>query len=231
MSNLELFSMPLCPFAHRVRLVLAEKEIDYRLTEIDLSNKPQAFLKVSAYGKVPALQHGVTHICESSIISEYLDETFPARQLLPRDPAGRAQARFWIDFANSRLFAATANLLYGPHRQNPSPALEQIATALRFIETEALAKRPEDGPYWLGPQLSLVDLTFYPWFEQLAALQHFRDIRVPSDLARLTQWQDAVARRDAVRAIANGPHFYIEQHGRIHPELAAQETRHDPTPV
>jgi glutathione S-transferase len=221
MSNLELFSMPLCPFAHRVRLVLAEKRIDYRLTEIDLSNKPQAFLKVSAYGKVPALQHDGMHICESAIINEYLDETFPQRPLLPRDPAGRAQARFWIDFANSRLFAVTASLLYGSHRQNRLPALEQIETALRFIETEALAKGTADGPYWLGPELSLVDLTFYPWFEQLAALQRFRDIRPPRDLPRLTQWRDAVARRDAVRSIAKGPHFYMEHYGRIHPELVA----------
>jgi glutathione S-transferase len=223
MSDLELFSMPLCPFAHRVRLVLAEKDIDYRLTEIDLSDKPQAFLKISPYGKVPALRHGGTHVCESAIINEYLDETFPERPLLPRDPAGRAQARFWIDFANSRLFAATASLLYGPHRQNRAPALEQIATALRFIETEALAKRPGNGPYWLGPQLSLVDLTFYPWFEQLAALQHLRDVRMPSDLSRLAQWRDAVGRREPVRAIAKSPDFYIEQYGRIHAELVAEE--------
>src|SRR5687767_8093258 len=73
MSNLELFSMPLCPFAHRVRLVLAEKKIDYRLTEIDLGDKPQAFLKVSPYGRVPALRHDGTHVCESAIINEYLD--------------------------------------------------------------------------------------------------------------------------------------------------------------
>jgi glutathione S-transferase len=76
MSDLELFSMPLCPFAHRVRLVLEEKAIAYRLTEIALSNKPQAFLKVSLCGKVPAPRHGDRHICESAIINEYLDETF-----------------------------------------------------------------------------------------------------------------------------------------------------------
>lgn len=221
MSNLELFSMPLCPFAHRVRLVLAEKGIDYRLTEIDVSNKPQAFLKVSAYGKVPALQHGGTHICESAIINEYLDETFPERPLLPRDPAGRAQARFWIDFANSRLFATTASLLYGPHRQNPAPALEQIASALRFIETEALAKRPADGPYWLGPEFSLVDLTFYPWFEQFAALERFRDVRMPPDLERLAQWRDAVAQRGSVRSVARPPAFYLEHYPRHEMDVAA----------
>jgi len=221
MSDLELFSMPLCPFAHRVRLVLAEKAIAYRLTEIDLRNKPPAFLKVSPHGKVPALRHGDKHICESAIINEYLDESFPERPLLPRDPAGRAQARFWIEFADSRLFATTASLLYGAHRQNRLPALEQIAIALRFMETEALAKRPAAGPYWLGPQPSLVDLTFYPWFEQLPALQHFRDLHIPSGLPRLMQWRDAVAQRSSVRAVAKTRQFYIEQYGRLHPELAA----------
>ena len=221
MSDLELFSMPLCPFAHRVRLVLAEKAIAYRLTEIDLRNKPQAFLKVSPHGKVPALRHGDRHICESAIINEFLDETFPERPLLPRDPAARAQARFWIDFANSRLFATTASLLYGPHRQSRSPALEQLAVALRFLETEALAKRPAAGSYWLGSQLSLVDLTFYPWFEQLAALERFRDFRMPPDLARLAQWQGAVAQRDSVRAVAKPPQFYVEHYARLDADLAA----------
>lgn len=221
MSDLELFSMPLCPFAHRVRLVLAEKALTYRLTEIDLGNKPQAFLKVSPYGKVPALRHGESHICESAIINEYLDETFPEPPLLPRDPAARARARFWIDFANARLFAVTASLLYGPHRQNPAPALAQIADALRFVEIEALAKRLAGGPYWLGPALSLVDLTFYPWFEQLAALEQLRGIHAPAGLDRLTQWREAVAQRSAVRAIAKPAQFYLEHYPRHEEEAAA----------
>lgn len=221
MSDLELFSIPLCPFVHRVRLVLAEKSIDYRLTEIDLGNKPPALLEASPYGKVPALRHGKTHVCESSIICEYLDETFPEQPLLPRDPAGRARARFWIDFANTRLFAVTASLLYGPHRHNRVPALEQIATALRFMETEVLAKRPASGAYWLGPELSLVDLTFYPWFEHFPALERFRDVHIPPHLERLAEWRDAVARRSAVRSIARSPRFYIEQYPLHEAEAAA----------
>ena len=221
MSDIELFSMLLCPFAHRVRLVLGEKAIAYRLTEIDLGNKPPAFLEVSPYGKVPALRHGDTHICESAIINEYLDETFPYPPLLPRDPTGRARARFWIDFANSRLFAVTASLLYGPHRQNRLPAVEQIAAALRLVETEALAKRIGGGPYWLGAELSLVDLTFHPWFEQLAALEHLRGVCMPPDLARLAAWRDAVAQRGAVRAIARPPQFYLEHYPHHEDEAAA----------
>jgi glutathione S-transferase len=221
MSDIELFSMPLCPFAHRVRLVLAEKAIAYRLTEVDLGNKPQAFLRVSRHGKVPALRHGDVHLCESAIINEYLDEAFPEQPLLPRAPAERAKARLWIEFGNSRLFAVTASLLYGPHRLNRSSAQDRIGAALRFMEDEALAKRPAPGPYWLGPQFSLVDVTFYPWFEQLAAFEHFRDVRLPLDLHRLAEWRDAVAQRSAVRAIAKPPQFYLEHYPRHEQGAAA----------
>jgi glutathione S-transferase len=221
MNDLELFSTQLCPFAHRVRLVLAEKDIAYRLTEIDLGNKPPAFLKVSPYGKVPALRHGDKHICESAIINEYLDEAFPERPLMPRDPALRAHVRFWIEFANSRLFSTTASLLYGQYRQNRAPALEQIAAALRFMETEALAKRPGGGPYWLGPILSLADLTFYPWFEQFVALERFRDVRMPPDLPRLAEWREAVARCSSVRAVEKPPEFYLEHYPFRDEEVSA----------
>jgi glutathione S-transferase len=213
MSDVELFSTPVCPFAHRVRLALAEKGIPYRLTEIDLRNKPREFLSISPYGKVPLLRHGNEHISESVIINEYLDEAFPEPPLLPRDLVTRA--RFWIDFANSRLFAPTASLLYGPHRQDRAPALQQIADALGVVETEALAKRRGDGPYWLGPEPSLVDLTFYPWFEQLPVLERFRDFRMPQGLDRLAAWQATIAERPATRAAAKPSAFYIEQYGRL----------------
>jgi glutathione S-transferase len=220
MSDVELFSTPVCPFAHRVRLALAEKGVLYRLTEIDLRNKPREFLSISPYGKVPLLRHGNEHISESVIINEYLDEAFPEPPLLPRDLVTRARARFWIDFANSRLFAPTASLLYGAHRQDRAPALQQIADALRFVETEALAKKRADGPYWLGPGLSLVDLTFYPWFEQLPVIERFRDFRVPQDLGRLAAWRASVAERPATRAAAKPSIFYIEQYGRLDQALA-----------
>src|SRR6266545_2052148 len=53
MSRLQLYSFQLCPFAHRVRLTLAEKRLAAELIEIDLKNKPAGFSKLSPYGKVP----------------------------------------------------------------------------------------------------------------------------------------------------------------------------------
>src|SRR5262245_9877371 len=103
MSNLVLYSARACPYAHRTRLVLAEKGLSFELVEIDLANKPAWFNSVSLYGKVPALEHDGQRIVESAVINEYVDETFPEPPLLPRLPAPRAIARIWIDFANTRL--------------------------------------------------------------------------------------------------------------------------------
>jgi glutathione S-transferase len=100
MSQIKLFSARACPFAHRTRLVLSHKKLPFELVEVELQNKPAWFdAKLSGYGKVPALEHDGQHLWESAIVNEYLDEVFPAPRLSPADPAPRARARIWIDYA------------------------------------------------------------------------------------------------------------------------------------
>jgi glutathione S-transferase len=214
MSTIQLYSAILCPFAHRVRLALLEKGVRFESIEIDPQNKPANFLEISPYGKVPVLKHGDNRVWESAIVNEYLEETFPDPPLLPTEPIQRAQARIWINFADTRLFATTGKLL---HDRDPHPRalLTELTEHLLFMEHEGLRKNPASTPYWLGTELSLVDLTFHPWFEQLAVLEHFRGFGWPSGLDRLQEWCETVAQRESVRAIANSPEFYLERYGRL----------------
>jgi glutathione S-transferase len=212
MAKLEIYSAALCPFAHRSRLALLEKGVPFELIEIDLQNKPANFLEISPYGKVPVLKHGDHQIWESAIVNEYLEETFPKPPLLPKAPMERAQARIWINFADTRLFATTGKLLYG---RDPQPAvLKELAEHLLFIEQEGL-DLSKDGPYWLGSDISLVDLTYYPWFEQVAVLEHFRGFQWPMGLNRLQAWWTTMKSRASVRAIAKPQDFYLEQYARL----------------
>src|SRR5262245_25979898 len=103
-NDLKLYTFKLCPFAHRVRLALAEKDLSAEMIEIDLRNKPSDFTSISPHGRVPLLLHGDKRIWESAVIVEYLDETFPVPPLMPTAPFDRAAARLLVDFANSRLF-------------------------------------------------------------------------------------------------------------------------------
>jgi len=221
MTVLNIYSAKACPFAHRTRLVLLEKGIDFSLTEIDLQNKPDWFTQISRYGKVPAIKHGDNEIYESAIINEYLEEVFPEPPLLPRDPGRRAVARIWIDYANTRFVPAFSKLLRGKDAQEQQQGRQELQASLLYIEREGLSKLSNNGPYWLGDTLSLVDLTFYPWFERFPTLQHLRQFTLPSEASHLQQWWDAVRRRTSIQAIENPVSFYLERYARFANEPVA----------
>ena len=135
MSQIKLFSARACPFAHRTRLVLAEKSIPFELIEIDLQYKPAWFdAKLSGYGKVPALEHAGQHIWESAIVNEYIEEVFPEPRLLPAEPAQRAAARIWIDYANTRFAPAFGRLLRATNSAEEGAARQELVQS-RFCRS------------------------------------------------------------------------------------------------
>ncbi|MBD1846251.1 glutathione S-transferase family protein [Cyanobacteria bacterium FACHB-63] len=214
MTQIELYSAMLCPYAHRSRLTLMEKQIPFTLTEIDLRNKPANFGEISPHGKVPVLKHGTHRVWESAIINEYLEETFPTPPLLPKEPMRRAQARLWIHFADDQLFATTHKLLLTSDPQQQEELVKGLTKSLQWLETE-LQPLSAEGSYWLGAEVSLVDLTYYPWFEQVAVLEQFRGFKFPTHLDRLNQWRETVASRESVRSIAKPQKFYLEHYERL----------------
>jgi glutathione S-transferase len=214
-AKVTLFSARACPYAHRTRLVLAEKKVPFELEEIDLQNKPAWFdTRVSAYGKVPALEHEGAHIWESAVINEYLEEVFPTPALLPAEPGRRAVARIWIDYANTRFTSAFGALLRAQDESAAPRAADELSKVLAFIEHEGLAKLSSDGPFFLGRAPSLVDFAFYPWFERWPALEHYRGLGLPKELERLARWRTSVAALPSVRSHENTAQYYIERYAR-----------------
>jgi glutathione S-transferase len=127
MPQIKIYSAVVCPYAHRSRLVLQEKGVDFELIEINLQNKPEGFTDISPYGKVPAIAHGDQRVWESAVINEYLDEVFPNPPLLPSSPIAKAQARIWIDFANTRLVPAFSTLLRSPDVSQQEAAKQELS--------------------------------------------------------------------------------------------------------
>ena len=79
----------------KVRVVLAEKRLDWverRLELLKFEHLRPEYLRLNPNGVVPTLVHDGRVVLESSVICQYLDEAFPARALMPADPAGRARA-------------------------------------------------------------------------------------------------------------------------------------------
>lgn len=211
-SDIELFSARICPYAHRTRLVLMEKGVDAALSEIDFKNKPKRFLDVSAYGKVPALVHNGVALYESTIINEYLDEVFPEPPLMPTHPAQRAQVRIWVDYCDHRFLGDYYAALKNQEADKAEGLKTTVVNHLRFIENTGIRKLSDNGPYWLGSDVSLLDLAYYPFFERLPAWEHYRGITLPDDCQRLKTWIGAMAQRTSVKSIANSSDYYVRHY-------------------
>lgn len=214
MSKLELISSVVCPFAQRTRIALLEKAVPFATVEIkyrgDSFEKPQWFLDLTPSASVPVLRHDGNVIYESDIVNSYLDEIYPNPPLLPADAVRRAHARIWLAFSNSKFLQGFYGVIMAQDPEKQVVYKNDLADRLRYMEREGLAKLSDDGPYWLGGQLTLVDISFYPFFERLCVLRHFRGFEIPNECVRLKAWFEAMQGRASVAATREPDAFHID---------------------
>ena len=98
---LTLYNNAYSTCSQKVRLVLAEKRLDWDDRQIIFKNGEHiapAYLKLNPNGVVPTLVHDGHVILDSSVIMEYLDEVFAEPAMAPRDAVGRAHLRKWLRY-------------------------------------------------------------------------------------------------------------------------------------
>ncbi len=83
---IRLYHFPLSPYCRKVRLTLAEKRLEVELVEERYWEPSPDFLRRNPAGKVPVLRWDNRVMSESQAICEYLEESIPTPQLMPRDP-------------------------------------------------------------------------------------------------------------------------------------------------
>ncbi len=99
--TIKLYHNPVSTCSQKVRITLAEKNVDYDEHVIDWSiqeHLSEWYLKINPNGVVPSIIHDGQAIIDSSVICEYLDEVFPQSPLTPKDPVGRAKMRAWMRY-------------------------------------------------------------------------------------------------------------------------------------
>jgi glutathione S-transferase len=188
---LHLVSHTLCPYVQRAAIALAEKDVPFERSWIDLSAKPDWFLALSPLGKTPVLVVGGSAIFESAAILEYLEDTQP-RPLHPADPLERARHRAWIEFGSAIL-----NDIAGLYSAPDATAFDAKALALRlkFARIEA---ELSDGPWFAGPDFNLVDAVFGPVFRYFDTFERFGRFGILDGLPKLARWRAALASRPSV---------------------------------
>jgi glutathione S-transferase len=99
----------------KVRITLVEKGLTWDSVRVDLFKSEQYdpnYLKMNPKGVVPTLVHDDVPIIESTLICEYLDETFSEPPLAPSAPADRARMRLWGKFVDEGLFEGISEISF-----------------------------------------------------------------------------------------------------------------------
>jgi stringent starvation protein A len=160
-----LFSDPLCPYCHRVRMVLAEKGISVDVVDVDAHNLPDEVMDVNPYGTVPTLVDRDLRLFESRIIMEYLDERFPHPPLLPVDPVSRANARLFMYRVDRDWYAMMGRIFKGTPEEQ-TKARKELRDSLVGMAPVFAAH-----PFFMSDEFSLVDCCVAPVLWRLPALR------------------------------------------------------------
>ncbi|HEB59763.1 MAG TPA: glutathione S-transferase family protein [Gammaproteobacteria bacterium] len=191
-SRPELISFNVCPFVQRSVITLLEKQVEFKLTHVDLGNLPAWFLALSPLGKVPVLRVGDAVLFESAVINEYLDEVYPP-VLHPADPLERAHHRAWIEFS-AEMIMTHYNMITAKEPQSFETCCNQLRR--QFVQ---LGGNLGVGPYFGGEKFSLVDAAIAPLFMRIDLLEEQYPLRLYAGDSRVGRWAHALNRRKSVK--------------------------------
>ena len=188
------------------------KDVKFEVTFINLREKPDWFLEISPHGKVPVLKVDDEVLFESNAIAEFLDETVPPR-LHPEDPVQRARNRAWTDYVPT-FSSALSGVYYTKTREDMEAGLANAPVAVDRLEKAIAGQRGNDGPYFNGPDLSLVDAAYAPFLQRFLIADGFLNTSLLDGFPLVRAWTDALLSNEIVTG-AVAPNFLEEFYGNL----------------
>jgi glutathione S-transferase len=159
------------PYVRKVLACMNLKGLAYEVDPITPFYGNDEFRRLSPLCRIPVLVEGDFTISDSSVICTYLDEAYPGRSLFPADARDRARARWFEEFADSRLGDAFIwGLFYqkvvhplvwgepGDQRRIDKSLNEDIPAALDYLEGEL----PAAG--FLFGEIGVADISIASFF-------------------------------------------------------------------
>jgi glutathione S-transferase len=119
----------------KVRITLRAKGLDWDSVKVDLFRAEQydpKYLKLNPKGIVPTLVHDGKPIIESTLICEYLDETFPEPPLIPADPWQRTRMRLWSKMVDEGLFEGVTEISFSAMFRERMKSMSEELRQKRF---------------------------------------------------------------------------------------------------
>jgi glutathione S-transferase len=203
---LKLCGFHISNYHSKVRLALLEKGIEFQEDATCTPKQTDEFLARSPMGKAPFVElDDGRRLSESEVICEYLEDCYPQKPLLPRDPLERAKVRELITHLELYL-ELVARRTYGfvffgrpVDEQVKQDAEKELAKGVRAFK--ALAKFE---PYVAGKDLTLADCAAFvhlPLVSLATKLAYGRDVL--EGLPQVKPYLQMLGERPAFRKVSD----------------------------
>ena len=151
------------PYVRKVRVVMAEKKLDYQLFMEDVWSGDTSIMQSNPLGKVPCLvMEGGEALFDSRVIVEYLDTLSPVGKLIPAMGRERAEVKTWEALADGVLDASILARLEanwaGRNKAQRSQAWIDRQLAKVNASLKAMSQGLGEKPFCAGIYLSLADI-------------------------------------------------------------------------
>jgi glutathione S-transferase len=160
---MKLIGATTSPYVRKVRVVMAEKKLDYQFVLEDVWSADTSIMQSNPLGKVPCLvMEGGEALFDSRVIVEYLDTLSPVGKLIPAVGRERAEVKTWEALADGVLDALILARLEanwaGRTKAQRSPACIDRQMAKTQASLKAMSQGLGDKPFCAGIYLSLADI-------------------------------------------------------------------------
>ena len=171
------------PYVRKVRVVMAEKKLDFVFEIEDVWAAETRISESNPLGKVPCLvMEGAEALFDSRVIVEYLDTLSPVGKLIPTVGRERAEIKTWEALADGLMEAAVLARLEATWAGRTEAQRSQVWIDRQLLKVhdalKAMARGLGDKPFCAGIHLSLADLA-------VGCALGYLDFRFPD-----IQWRD-----------------------------------------
>jgi glutathione S-transferase len=160
---MKLIGSTTSPYVRKVRIVMAEKKLDYQFVEEDVWAADSSIMQSNPLGKVPCLvMEGGEALFDSRVIVEYLDTLSPVGKLIPAVGRERAEVKTWealADGVTDALILARLEANWaGRTKAQRSQAWIDRQMAKAHASLKAMSQGLGEKPFCAGIYLSLADI-------------------------------------------------------------------------
>lgn len=205
MTKPTLYGPTYSTFVRTIRMVLAEKGVDYDLVNVDMASgahRSPDHLQRQPFGKVPVFEHNGFSLYESNAIAHYVDDAFPGRRIAPYGMHRRARDQQIVDVINSYAYHRIVVRLVLPYffaDKEKGPDMAAITAAVPDIEHVLSAIQElmiDPDPFLMGREIGFSDLFLAPIVFYLMMFPEGG--RILPKLPRLAGWWLAMQHHDSL---------------------------------